>query len=84
MALKGSTIVVKVTAKRQVTYPAAVLDVGPGGRLELHEVLEGVLLRPQRMDFASLAPLRDKIRLDPGPFDLERFRNQPHDPALRD
>ena len=86
-------MVVKITAKRQVTFPAAVLEalgVGPGDRLELHEGPDGFLLRPQRIDLAqdidlsSLAPLRDKIGRDPGPFDLEEFRNQPHDPALRD
>lgn len=80
-------MVVKITAKRQVTFPAAVLDalgVGPGDRLELQEGPDGFLLRPQRIDFTSLAPLRDKIRRDPGPFDVEEFRAQPHDPALRD
>ncbi|MCY4482079.1 MAG: AbrB/MazE/SpoVT family DNA-binding domain-containing protein [Spirochaetaceae bacterium] len=80
-------MVVKVTAKRQVTFPAAVLEaigVGPGDRLELHEGPDGFLLRPQRIDFDSLAPLRDKVRRDAGPFDLEEFRSQPHDPALRD
>ena len=80
-------MVVKVTTKRQVTFPAAVLEaigVGPGDRLELHEGPDGFLLRPQRIDFDSLAPLRDKIRRDPGPFDPEKFRNQPYDPALRD
>ena len=80
-------MVVKITAQRQVTFPAAVLDalgVGPGDRLELLEGSEGFLLRPQRIDSASLAPLRDTVRRDPGLFDLEEFRNQPHDPALRD
>ncbi|MCY4377003.1 MAG: AbrB/MazE/SpoVT family DNA-binding domain-containing protein [Spirochaetaceae bacterium] len=77
-------MVVKIRAKRQVTFPAAVLGVGPGDRLELQEGPDGFLLRPQRIDFASLAPLRDKIRRDPGPFEVEEFRNQPHDPALRD
>ena len=78
-----------MAAKRQVTFPAAVLERdrevhGPGDRLELQEGPDGFLLRPQRIDVASLAPLRDKIRRDPGPFDLEEFRNQRHDPALRD
>ncbi len=79
-------MVVKITAERQVTFPAEVLDtlgVGPGDHLELQEGSDGFLLRPQRIEFASLVPLRDKIRRDPGPFDLEEFRNQPHDPALR-
>ncbi len=80
-------MVLKTPAKRQVTLPGAVLDalgVGPGDRLELQDGPQGFLLRPQRIDFANQAPLRDKIRRDPGPFDLADFRNQPHDPALRD
>jgi len=80
-------MVVKITAERQVTFRAAVLEalgVGPGDRLELQEGRKGFLLRPQRSRFASVAPLHDQIRRDPGPFDLEEFRNQPHDPALRD
>lgn len=80
-------MVVKITAKRQVALPGAVLDalgVGPGDRLELQDGPQGFPLRPQRIDFVNQAPLRDKIRRDPGPFDLEDFRNQPHDPALRD
>ena len=74
-------------AKRQVTFPAAVLDalgLGPGDRLVLQEGSECFLLRPQRIDFASLAPLRDKIERDPGPFDLEELRDTPHNLALRD
>ncbi len=65
-----NTLVVKITAKQD--------------RLELPEGPDGFLLRPQRIDFASLAPLRDTIRRHRGPFDLEEFRNQRHDPALRD
>ena len=62
-------MVVKITAKRQVTFPAAVLDalgVGPGDRLELQEGPDGFLLRPQRIDFASLAPLRTRSGAIPG------------------
>lgn len=80
-------MVVRITSKRQVAFPAEVLEalgVGPGDRLELQEGPDGFLLRQQRIDFASLTPLRGKIRRDPGPFDLEEFRSQPHDPALRD
>ena len=80
-------MVVRITSKRKVIFPAAVLEAlgaEPGGRLDLQEGSEGFLPRPQRIEFASLAPLRDKIRRDPGPFDLEEFRSQPHDPALRD
>ena len=51
--------------------------------LDLHESPDGFLLRPQGIDLASLAPLRDMIRRDPGPFDVEEFRNQPNPPRLR-
>jgi AbrB family looped-hinge helix DNA binding protein len=78
---------VKITAKRQVTFPARVLDalgVQPGDRLELHESPEGFFLRPQRIDRTRLAPLRGKLRKGRGTFDVESFRGQRHDPALRD
>jgi AbrB family looped-hinge helix DNA binding protein len=78
---------VKITAKRQVTFPARVLDalgVQPGDRLELHESPEGFFLRPQRIGRTRLAPLRGKLRKGRGTFDVESFRGQRHDPALRD
>lgn len=64
-------MIVKITSKRQVTFPARVLDamgVGPGDRLELQESPEGFILRPRRIDYSKLAPLRDKI--PPGHVDL--------------
>ena len=68
--MKAARRAVKITAKRD--------------GLELQESPGGFLVRPQRIDLARLAALRDKIRRDPGPFDLEEFRNQPHDPTLRE
>ena len=78
---------IKVTSKRQVTFPARVLDelgVGPGDHLELEEGPGGYLLRPRRIDPSLLAPLRAKVRPDAPPFDVETFRGEPHDPSLRD
>lgn len=78
---------VKITTKRQVTFPARVLKalgVQPGDQLELEEGPDGFILRPRRIDPARLAPLRTKLRHGRGTFDLESFRDQPHDPALRD
>lgn len=80
-------MIVKITSKRQVTFPARVLKalgVGPGDRLEIHEGSEGFVLRPRRIDLSRLAPLRSKLRRGAGRFDLEAFRQQKHDPALRD
>ena len=78
---------VKVTAKRQVTFPARVLEalgVKPGDRLELEEGPGGFVLRARQIKREHLAPLRGKLRRGKGSFDLEVFRDSPHDRALRD
>lgn len=80
-------MIVKITSKRQVTFPARVLDelgVGPGDQIELMETDEGFLLKPRRIDFSKLGWLKDKIPPDHQPFNIETFRTQPYDPALRD
>ena len=80
-------MVVKITSKRQVTFPARVLDalgVGPGDQLELEEGPDGFLLRPRRIDVSKLGGLRDKIPSDHPPFDIHKFREEGYDPALRD
>lgn len=78
---------VKITAKRQVTFPARVLKalgVGPGDRIELQEGPDGFVLRPRRVDESQLAPLRTKLSRGKGSFDIEIFRRQNHARALRD
>ena len=80
-------MVVKITSKRQVTFPARVLDalgVGPGDQLELEEGPDGFILRPRRIDLSRLGGLRDKIPPGHPPFDLQAFRGQSYDPSLRD
>ncbi len=83
-------MVVKITSKRQVTFPARVLDalgVGPGDQLELEEGPDGFILRPRRIDLSRLGGLRDKIPPGHPPFDIRKFRDQReqgHGPALRD
>ena len=45
------TMLLKITSKRQVTFPTRVvnsMDVGPGDRLELSEGPDDYLLRPRR------------------------------------
>ena len=80
-------MLVKITAKRQVTFPAKVreaLGVKPGDHLELEEGPDGFILRPRRIDSTRLAPLRGTLRHGRGTFNLESFRKQADDSALRD
>jgi AbrB family looped-hinge helix DNA binding protein len=80
-------MLVKITAKRQVTFPARVLNalgVQPGDNLELLEGPEGFILRPRRIESSRLAPLRGRLKRGQGTFDLETFRDEPHDQTLRD
>ena len=81
-------MLVKVTAKRQVTFPKHVLDalgVGPGDQLELMESPDGFILRPRRIDLSLLGGLRDKIDPNAEPFDIRKFRDEGYDPsAYRD
>ena len=80
-------MIVKITSKRQVTFPARVLDalgVGPGDQLELREGPDGYTLRARRIDYSRLGTLRNKIPSGHPPFDLAAFRRKAHDPTLRD
>jgi AbrB family looped-hinge helix DNA binding protein len=80
-------MLVKITAKRQVTFPARVLNalgVQPGENLELIEGPDGFYLRPRRIVSSRLAPLRGRLKRGQGTFVLKTFREEIHDPALRD
>ena len=80
-------MIVKITSKRQVTFPARVLDalgVGPGDQLELNEGPDGFILRPRRIDYSRLGTLRSKIPPGHPSFDIDTFRKGTYDPALRD
>lgn len=80
-------MLLKVTAKRQVTFPRSVLEslgVRQGDRIELIEGPDGYILRPRRIDYSRLGTLRDKIPEGHPPFDIRKFREKPYDPALRD
>lgn len=78
---------ITITAKRQATFPAHVLDAlgaKPGDRLELQPSPDGFVLRAQRVNTSRLAPLRGKLNKAAPAFDIRTFREQAHAPALRD
>ena len=80
-------MLVKITSKRQVTFPAHVLEamgVGPGDHLEVVEGPDGFILKPRRIDYSRLGLLKDVIPPDASPFDIREFREGTYDPALRD
>lgn len=85
MAIK---VRVKITAKRQATFPAAALKalgVKPGDYLELTQDKESWRLAPMGVDLAKLAPLRDRIPPNHPVFDLNTWRDTPKNHAgLRD
>lgn len=77
-------MIVKITSKRQVTFPKHVLDelgVGPGDQIELREGPDGFILRPRKIDYSKLGTLRDKIRPGTPSFDIRKFRDEGYDPA---
>jgi AbrB family looped-hinge helix DNA binding protein len=80
-------MLIKITAKRQATFPAKVLEalgVKPGDRLELRETEEGYILRARRIDTSRLAPLRGRLPRGEGTFDIATFRDASHESSLRD
>jgi AbrB family looped-hinge helix DNA binding protein len=77
-------MIVKITAKRQITLPARVLDalgLRAGDTIELREHPDGFILHACRIDRTRLAPLRGKLRKGRGSFNLECLRDDPRDPA---
>ena len=77
-------MLVKITSKRQVTFPKHVLDalgVGPGDRLEILDGPEGYTLKPRRIDHSKLGSLRDMIDTNIEPLDIRKFRDEGYDPA---
>jgi bifunctional DNA-binding transcriptional regulator/antitoxin component of YhaV-PrlF toxin-antitoxin module len=76
-----------LTAKRQVTFPAQVLQslgAEVGDKIELVPSPEGFLLKTRLVDRSRLGVLCSKIAANAPDFDLEQFRESRHDRSLRD
>lgn len=83
-----TTLRIKITAKRQATFPAAALAalrVKPGDYLELIQDKDNWRIAPVGVNLAKLAPLRGKILATHPALDLAKWREAPKDHArLRD
>ena len=80
-------MLVKITSKRQVTFPKQVMEklhLREGDRLSITETSDGFMLRPHRFDRTKLARLRGKFSPTlPGP-NIEEIRHAALDSSLRD
>ena len=77
----------KVTSKRQVTFPKRVMEslrIRQGDTLILMETDNGLLLKSRRFVVGKLAPLRGKIAPNLPTPDIEAIRHAAQDPSLRD
>lgn len=76
-----------LTAKRQVTFPAQVLQslgARAGDKIELVPSPEGFLLRTRLVDRSRLGVLRNKILASAQDFDIQHFRESKYERSLRD
>lgn len=80
-------MLVKITSKRQVTFPKRVMEelqLRAGDQLLLTETKDGILMRPKRFDATGFAPLRGKVDHSlPAPV-YDRIRHVSLDAKLRD
>lgn len=81
-------MIVKMTSKRQVTFPRQVVDrlgLKEGDTLQISEAVEGFVIKPHRFKPEKLAPLRDKINPKLSAPNLDKIRHAAaQDPSLRD
>ena len=73
-ALKADFSEFKVDFAKLETEFAAAIGKGP----------DGCIPRPGRIDCSLIGTLHGKIAPGTPPFDLQKFREQPRDPSLRD
>lgn len=80
-------MIIKVTSKRQVTFPKRVMEklhLRAGDSLVLSETADGILIKPHRFDTAKLAPLRSKISANLPAPDFDEIRHASLQQHLRD
>lgn len=84
---KESGYRVKITSKRQATFPKEVLDalhLKPGDTLVIRETPSGYQLQAAPEIPSFTPPLKNKIPESTSAFDLRTFREEGYDQTLRD
>ena len=79
-------MVVKITSKRQVTFPKKVMEklhLHEGDTLTLSETKDGILIKPHRFDIKCFAPLKNKINQALPKPDLDSIRHAALNENLR-
>lgn len=80
-------MLLKITSKRQVTFPKEVMDklhLQSGDVIELQDTGEGYVLKPKRFDASLLAPLRNKVNMTLPAPNMDAIRYAARDIKLRD
>lgn len=80
-------MVVKVTSKRQSTFPVQELDgpsMGASDQIKLKKGPDELILQPRHIDYSRLGFLKDKINPSVEPFNLEKFRDKICNPVTWD
>lgn len=80
-------MIVKVTSKRQVTFPKRVMEklrLREGDSLLISETADGILIKPHRFDIAKLAPLRGKVPVNLSAPNFDEIRHASLQQHLRD
>ncbi len=77
----------KVTSKRQVTFPKVVMDalkLAPGDVLEVRETQTGYALAVPQVEKTKIFPLQNIIPAEKTELIIEEFRRKGYEQSLRD
>lgn len=86
ISIIGKAMLLKITSKRQVTFPRKVMEkfhLRAGDTLSVSETDGGIVIKPHRFDVSRLAPLKTKIPSDLPAPDFDAIRHAALDPDLR-
>lgn len=79
-------MLLKITSKRQVTFPRKVMEkfhLRAGDTLTVSETDGGIVIKPHRFDVSKLAPLKTKVSSDLPAPNFDAIRHAALDPDLR-